>query len=964
MRDVSLSLTEGTSIAAAVSPDRLWIAFDLLGSVWVMPFRGGEATRISPELLEARQPTWAPDSQTIAFQGFDDTAWHLYTISRRGEQLKQLTSGDFDDREPAWSNDGLRIAFSSDRAGGVYTIWQVIVATGDVGQVGAHDGWMPSWSPNDHEITFVTEDRVRGGIPTPPAQSAPGLWAVDARGKERVILAFKEDTMPSAAASSTDGRSFAYVSGGRLFVNGEAITKDEDVFPLRPQWLSPTTLLYTAGGHIKRRALGGLNAVTIPFTARITLHRPSYTIAHRVLDPTEPQRVAGIVNPVVSPDGRAVAFVAMNDVWVLSLGGVPIRVTDDSAKELDPAWSPDGAALAFSSDRGGEMDLWVHDFRTNEDRQITRDAGGRVTGAAWSPDGSQLAYLVDRRSVLTTRIAPGKCPGGGERMPLGRDLGRPTWGPDCLSVAVGGLLPFSIRFLDGFNALLTYSFTTHSWSSSVLFEGHSVGNRQDTGPVWAPDGNSIVFATEDTLWTVAVDSRGVPTAPAVPVATDHPESPSWEADSRHIVYLTPGGLRRIPADGGSPTSIALSLAWRSPAAATRVVVHAGGVLDGTIDGLRGESDIVIENGFISEVAAHSTERHTGRVVDAPDEIVIPGLVDMHAHHDRDYGADFGRVLLAYGITTVRIPGVNPYEGLELRESFDADRRPGPRVVLAGDWFDGARTFEAGGVSIRSDDQLERELERATQLGTDFIKTYVRLPVRWQKRVVEYAHDRGLPVTSHDLFPTTAFGIDGVEHLAGTSRHGYSTRMSGTLVAYRDVIDLFAKSGVTLTPTMGILGGFEARMTNDRSLLTDNRLGLYPKPVVLQLADVASRRPDPRLDARMKPYETMLKAIVTAGGTIVAGTDAPLVPYGLSLHAELEEYVRAGMTPFQALQTATVNAAVALGLSEELGTIEPGKRADLTFLGSNPLLDIRNTRDVKRVMRSGRLYTVPDLVSRR
>ena len=120
----------------------------------------------------------------------------------------------------------------------------------------------------------------------------------------------------------------------------------------------------------------------------------------------------------------------------------------------------------------------------------------------------------------------------------------------------------------------------------------------------------------------------------------------------------------------------------------------------------------------------------------------------------------------------------------------------------------------------------------------------------------------------------------------------------------------------------------------------------------------------RARRELRPFEAMLKAIVAAGGTIVAGTDSPLVPYGLGLHVELESYVRAGLTPFEALQTATVNAAQALGLGDELGTIQAGKRADLTFLSADPLLDIRNTREVTRVMRGGKIYTVDDLVKQR
>src|SRR3954469_10361382 len=129
-RRVDLTITQGTSMAAAASPDRQSIAIDLLGGIWILPFSGGDARRITPELLEARQPTWSPDGGSIAFQGYDDGVWHIYVIPREGGEAKAITTGAFDDREPAWSHDGSRIAFSSDRYGGITSIWTVAAGGG------------------------------------------------------------------------------------------------------------------------------------------------------------------------------------------------------------------------------------------------------------------------------------------------------------------------------------------------------------------------------------------------------------------------------------------------------------------------------------------------------------------------------------------------------------------------------------------------------------------------------------------------------------------------------------------------------------------------------------------------------------------------------------------------------------------------------------------------------------------
>jgi Tol biopolymer transport system component/imidazolonepropionase-like amidohydrolase len=960
-RQIDLTITEGTAMAAAVSPDRRSIAIDLLGSIWLVPIRGGEARRITPELLEARQPTWSPDAQSIAFQGYEDGTWHIYVVNRDGGEPKALTQGEFDDREPAWSHDGSRIAFSSDRVGGVVTVWELALATGALRRVGTGAGTMPSWSPSDQEIAFVTPEGGGGRRPI------PALVGVNADGRERLILPVERDpvvdTSPVAAGWSPDGTQIAYTSqAGQLFLGTQRISaNDEDVFPFRPQWISRTEFVYTADGTIKRRSVDGA-ATTIPFSAKVTLRRDEFDIAHRPLQPTTPQRLAGIVSPAVSPDGRAVAFTAMGDLWMLPVGGTPVQLTNDEAFELEPAWSPDSTRIAFVSDRGGHMDLWVHDLRMNAAAQQTHERGA-VSGPAWSHDGAQIAYLVNRTSIKTVRVGRGDCKGGSADGVAGRELGRPTWSPDCRSVAVAGLFPYSNRYREGLNQLLLASLESGTWSSSLLFPQHSVGNRQDTGPVWSRNGAHIAFVTEGKLWTIGVDQQGAAVGPPSVVADDQPESPSWEGDSRHIVYQTPNGLRRILADGSPPDAIPLDLTWRTSAPPDRLVVHAGHMLDGVLEARQDASDIVIERGVIRSVGAHKDELHSGAVVDAAGETVMPGLIDMHAHLDDGYGANFGKIWLAYGITSVRIPSVNPYAGLEQREAFDAGRRPGPRVFVSGDSFDGARIYYPGAVSIRSDEQLEEELDRASALGVDFFKTYVRLPDRLQNRIVRFAHAQGKPVTSHEIYPAIALGIDGVEHLRGTSRRGYSTKSSVVHRAYQDVVGLLGKSGVTLTPTIGIEGAFRARSLSDKTLLYDQRLSLFPLPVVAMLADLAEKQPDPALDRTLRPYETTLRAVAAAGGTIIAGTDSPIIPYGLGLLVELESYVHAGLTPFQALQTATVNAANALGLGNDLGTIEPGKTADLAFVTGDPLVDIRAIRDVKRVMRGGRMFAVNDLLRR-
>src|SRR5262249_34036661 len=157
-----------------------------------------------------------------------------------------------------------------------------------------------------------------------------------------------------------------------------------------------------------------------------------------------------------------------------------VRVTNDEAVELDPAWSPDGRELAYSSDRGGHMDLWVHNFAANTDTQVTHTRE-TVSGAAWSPAGSHIAHRLNRSGLAARRVRQGDGLGGGPVTLDGQEMGRPTWAPDSRAVAIGSLFHYSDRYREGLNHLRVYSFeSAQSWPS-VLFPGHSSGNRQASG---------------------------------------------------------------------------------------------------------------------------------------------------------------------------------------------------------------------------------------------------------------------------------------------------------------------------------------------------------------------------------------------------------------------------------------------------------------------------------------------------
>jgi hypothetical protein len=344
------------------------------------------------------------------------------------------------------------------------------------------------------------------------------------------------------------------------------------------------------------------------------------------------------------------------------------------------------------------------------------------------------------------------------------------------------------------------------------------------------------------------------------------------------------------------------------------------------------------------------------VVDGSGLTVMPGLTEFHSHLQKDFGESQGRAWLAFGITTVRSPGNTPYEYVEDREASEAGVRPGPRVFGTGYLTEWGRVYYKMGIAISSVSQLEMELQRAKLLQYDLIKSYVRLPDRQQKRMVEFAHSIGIPVATHEIYPAALVGVDNTEHTAATSRRGYSPKMATLQRAYEDVVQLFGKSERILCP---MISGSGARrlFELEPALKQDPRFKLYPEWIQRQVAAQPTPANPGGGGDPTGGSGRMVLDVMRAGGLIVAGTDTP---NAINLHGELMSYVLAGMSTFDALKAATVNPAKALGL--DAGTIEAGKLADLIVVEGDPLADIAALHKVKRVVANGRPYEVSDLVA--
>lgn len=953
---VSVTLTEGTNMAADLSPDGSTLVLALQGSLWLLPLDGGEARQLTGREVEATHPAWSPDGSRVAFQNFADHYYQVWEVEVEGGALRPLTTGPADHREPAWSPDGRLVAFSSDRGGsGSYDIWSLDPASGEYRQWtrGDAEEHSPTWSPEGARIAYVEGGNVR---------------AVDASGAVELLAADPSGAV-HAPSWAPDGRLAWQDRGRRLLVDGEVRVQGEDLFPFPVRWLPDGGFLHTADGAVRIRDVGGAHLRDIPFRAELVLERPPRPVNTRRLDVPGPFPVRGIFAPALSPDGSRVAFVALNDLWVMEPGQPPVRLTDDGFVEWIPSWSPDGERIYVNSDRdgSGRSQLYSVEVATGGVTQVTDLPDARIIFPVLSPDGSRFAWIEGAdQSLRVHDLATGEVRLVASQA-YASNVGRPSWSPDGRFIALADVRPFSRRFREGRNLIRVIDVSS---GADVFHEPGplpaQLSERFEAGPAWSPDGRWMAFTMNSVLHVMPVEPDGTPSGPARAL-TDHiADMPSWGPDSRTLLYLSAGRLRTVQVDGSGGREIPVPLTWSRAVPGGSTWIRAGGMWDGVQDRLQADVLIRVEGARIAEIRPFDAARDTeaaaaaagARLLDAPDLVAMPGLWDAHVHpRVQDFAGGWWAVQLAYGITSVVSNGTSTYHTLLARESLESGRWAGPRM-LVGPIYDGTRTFYGHHRSVASEEAMALELAMARELGMEYLKAYVRLPAPGMRQVADAAQSMRIPSGSHFLSPGIQVGLGGTTHLSATQRMGYSWAQSAGGRSYQDVMALYTGTDYHLSShhirTNFILG-------DDPGILEDPRFRLLmPRNYIFQVEQQASRPPNEAERARIREDVQVPAAILRAGGTVTLGSDTPLSWPALGLHAQLRAFAYE-LTPHEALQSATVHAARYAHLEHELGTLEAGKIADLILVRGNPLEDVANAGRVEVVMKAGVVHTMEEIL---
>jgi len=395
-----------------------------------------------------------------------------------------------------------------------------------------------------------------------------------------------------------------------------------------------------------------------------------------------------------------------------------------------------------------------------------------------------------------------------------------------------------------------------------------------------------------------------------------------------------------------------------------IILEGATVIDGTGDLPKPNTTIVINESRIAYLSSDTANNYdlnfsaAKNVINLTGKYIIPGLFDMHAHvanvRKNSYNQNESEymlcMLLTHGVTTIRNPGGSTEQSVALRENVSEGKIVGPQIFTAGQLLNTPQIpVPFVERQVQTEQDVRQEVRTQAAVGVDYVKLYVGLTPELVQAAINEAHSNGIKVIGH-LYLTSwtdaaNLGIDALTHGVPVSPfllseanqqrfleagdHPFNHFLWLDLVdlngdEIREMINALVNNNIPVDPTLDI---YEA-------MVKEEPQNQYLWPKVLQLT----------------------KMLYENGVTLLSGSDIPnfeLVP-GVSLHHELEILVEAGIPSLEVIKIATRNGAQALGIEEDVGTIEPGKQADMIVLSDNPVEEINNTKKIEAVINNGQL----------